>query len=92
VHIHALKNHLTTLYGEPTVLERQNAYRWQIDSLGPMAVYICLTIEELTRRASVWIFDPNRQVDHTYYFEVDDTVDLEAAMNQMRQRLPAPSG
>jgi len=36
----------------------------------------------------VWIFDPNRHVDHTYYFEVDDTVDLEAAMKQMQQRLP----
>ena len=87
--IQALKGHLIKLYGEPTVLEGQSAYRWQIDSLGPMPVYVCLTIEELTRRASVWVFDPNRHVDHTYYFEVDDTVDLELAVSQMQQRLPA---
>ena len=89
MHIQALKGHLIKLYGEPTVLEGQNACRWQIDSLGPMPVYVCLTIEELTRRASVWVFDPNRHVDHTYCFEVDDTVDLELAVSQMQQRLPA---
>ena len=88
MHINALQRHLTSMYGEPIHLEGQTAYRWEITSIGPMPVYLCLTIEESTRRAAIWIFDPNKQFDQTFFVKVHDENDLNEAIETIRLHLP----
>jgi hypothetical protein len=87
MHIDQLMNHLILSYGEPSKLDRQNAYRWEI-SRGRYPIHLCVTVQDSNDRAVIWVFDPHRTDGHadTIYLNAADK--LEEVLNKIENLIP----
>ena len=76
MHVNELMDHLRTSFGEPTKLDRQNAYRWEI-SQGRYPIHLCVTLDDGNDRAVIWVFDPHRPDGHgdSIYLNSHDQLD-----------------
>jgi hypothetical protein len=96
--VRTLLHRLKSDFGEPTQFERQDAYRWEIHVPPPgtqgtlIDIHLCLTLEEQTQKATIWLFDP-RAADHNRarYFHIDSERDMAEALEFLRQRVPVAS-
>ena len=94
MHLVTLLDHLTAACGTPTRIDRQEAYRWDIPQNGSDSpIHICLTLESDSRRASIWVFNPDKPAEaQTEFFSVRNDDELDIAMSRLHMlcsRIPA---
>ena len=92
MHLRLLVDHIKSHLGEPIETDRQDdACHWIIERpLGRAPIHLCLTLEQSTRRASVWVFDSDQPTaTQTIYLQVSDRFELDAAVRQIDALIPA---
>ena len=90
MHLNTLLNHLKAKFGEPVRLAGQDAFRWDVRQSSGSSYHICLTLEQATRRASIWVFNPDRPAEaQTYYLGVESQSDLGAALQRIDELCPS---
>jgi hypothetical protein len=87
MHINHLMNHLKLSYGEPSKIERQNAYRWEI-SRGRYPIHLCVTLDDGNDRAVIWIFDPHRVDGHADSIYLNSHDKLEEVLKRIETIIP----
>jgi hypothetical protein len=91
MYVKTLMDWLKTSYGEPTQLERQDAFRWQIRVPGDVSalagIHLCVTLEQQTRKVAIWMFDPHAE-DSTRYFHIQTEREMNEAMAVLQRSLP----
>jgi hypothetical protein len=82
MHLRQLIDHLRVRYGTPVETDRaDDAYHWMIERGMGRAVHLCLTVEQSTRRASIWIFDSERPSEaQTLYLQVEGQAHVDEAL------------
>jgi hypothetical protein len=80
---------LTDLYGQPTHQQDQWTYRWEIKPLGKMnQIHLCLSADEASRRAVIWVFDPSAQ---PLYLNLNGEADLATVLAKIKRYVPCVS-
>ena len=86
MHLDILLSDLKSLYGNPR--HGQTEYRWEILPPNAMSpVHLCVNIEQISRTASIWIFDPRQGDQSALYLHVENQAELRQALATIRQRL-----
>ena len=90
MHVVSFIERLKANFGEPTQLEGQDAFRWQIHVPGTAErltdIHLCVTIEERTRRVAIWVFNPESD-DRGRYFHVHCEREMTEALQALEKSL-----
>ena len=88
--LNTLLDHLKAIYGTPSEIERQDAYRWAVRQTRGAPIHICLTLEQSTRRAAIWVLNPdNPGESRTEFLDVHDEAGLNMAIEKIDRICPA---
>src|SRR5687767_9027063 len=82
MHLNRLLDHLKGVCGVPVQIDGQDAYRWEVPSMnGGSPTHLCLTLEQATKRASIWVFNIDRpQHAEVEFLRIETDQDLVMAI------------
>src|SRR5262249_25017396 len=87
-----LLSELKALYGAPRHATQMD-YRWDVRPPQAMApVHLCVNLEQLGGKTSIWIFDPRRVDQSATCLQVRNQTALRNALDVIRSRLAHADG